>query len=85
MNRKEWVSPANTDKNTSKTYFYDDKGRLIKSVNHLNDCRYSFDNNGRIIRQAFYLGDEQTGYIDYVYDDNDNVNKTAALLDPDIR
>ncbi len=75
MNRKEWVSPANTEKNTTKTFFYDDNGKLIKSVSQLNDCRYSFDNTGRIIRQAFYRGNEQTGYIDYVYDDNYNAIK----------
>lgn len=75
MNRKEWVYPTNTEKNSTKTYSHDNQGKIIKSENHLRICEYSYDNRNRINRQTFYRDNERTGYIDYIYDDNDNLIK----------
>jgi YD repeat-containing protein len=75
MNRKEWVNPTNTEKNSTKTYSYDNNGKLIKSENYLNICEYDYDERGRINRQTFYRENERTGYIDYFYDNNDNLIK----------
>ena len=75
MNRKEWVNPTNTQKNSTKTYSHDKNGRIIKSENNLEICEYSFDDNNRISRQTFYHDNARAGYIDYEYDDNDNLLK----------
>jgi YD repeat-containing protein len=74
MNRKDWVSPANTDKNSTRIYFYDDSGTLIKTGTHSNDSRFSYDDHGRIIRQTFYQDDIQSGYIDFFYDASGNIS-----------
>jgi len=75
MNRKEWVNPTNTKKNNTKTYSHDKDGRIIKSENNLDICEYSYDDNNRISRQTFFHDNERDGYIDYLYDDNDNLVK----------
>jgi len=41
----------------------------------LGICKYSYDNKNRINRQTFYRDNERTGFIDYMYDDNDNLLK----------
>jgi YD repeat-containing protein len=73
MNRKEWVNPRNTEKNSTKIYTYDNNGNLIKSENYLNICEFSYDENGRMTRQTFYNENERSGYIDYTYDNNNNL------------
>lgn len=75
INRKEWVNPENTEKNSTKFYSYDNKGNLIKSENNLDICEFSYDENGRMTRQTFYHENERTGYFDYTYDENDNLSK----------
>lgn len=74
-NRKEWVNPTNTKKNSTKIYSHDNKGKIIKSENYLGICEYSYDDKNRINRQTFYRDNECTGYIDYTYDDKDNIIK----------
>lgn len=74
-NRKEWVNPTNTEKNSTKTYSYDNEGKIIKSENYLGICEYRYDDKNRINRQTFYFDNERTGYIDFIYDDNDNLIK----------
>jgi YD repeat-containing protein len=74
-NRKEWVNPTNTQKNSTKTYSYDHDGKIIKSENNSGICEYSYDNKNRISRQTFLRDNERTGYIDFLYDDNDNLIK----------
>jgi hypothetical protein len=75
MNRKEWVNPANTEKNSTTQYSNDNEGRIIKSGNYLEICEYSYDDKNRINRQTFYRDNKGTGYIDFIYDDNDNLIK----------
>lgn len=75
MNRKEWVNPINTEKDSRKSYFYDNNGKLIKSSVHSTICEFSYDDRDRITRQSFYRDNEKTGYIDFVYDENNNVIK----------
>ncbi|MFA9388304.1 MAG: hypothetical protein ACERKD_00765 [Prolixibacteraceae bacterium] len=73
FNRKEWVDPTNTEKSSTNNYFYDDKGQFIKSSNNLNSCEYSYDEKNRINRQTFFHENERTGYLDFSYDENDNL------------
>ena len=75
MNRKEWVNPTNTKKKSTKTYFYDEKGKIIKFENHSEICEYSYDDNNRVNRQTFYRNNKRTGYIDFIFDDNGNLIK----------
>lgn len=75
MNRKEWVNPMNTGKNSTKTYTYGEQGKIVKSENYLEISEYSYDDKNRIIRQTFYRDNEQTGFIDYMYDDRGNLIK----------
>lgn len=75
MNRKEWVNPINTEKDSRKSYFYDNNGKLLKSSVHSTICEFSYDDRDRITRQSFYRDNEKTGYIDFVYDENNNVIK----------
>jgi hypothetical protein len=75
MNRIEWVNPTNTEKNSTKTYSHDNNGKIIKSENYLGICEYSYDEKNRINRQTFYRDNECTGYIDYTYDNKDNLIK----------
>jgi hypothetical protein len=75
INRIEWVNPKNTEKNSTKTYSHDSKGKINKSENYLGICEYSYDDKNRINRQTFYRDNERTGYIDYTYDDKDNLIK----------
>jgi hypothetical protein len=74
-NREEWVHPTNTQKNSTKTYAYDEEGRISKSENELEICAYRYDDKNRINRQTFFRDNKRTGYIDYTYDPNDNVIK----------
>ncbi len=75
LKRKEWVNPENTEKNITKTYSYDNNGNLIKSENNLDISEFSYDEKGRITRKTFYRENERAGYIDYSYDDNNNLTK----------
>ncbi|MFO7657090.1 MAG: hypothetical protein R6W78_08485 [Bacteroidales bacterium] len=75
MNRKEWVNSTNTEKNSTKTYSYDNEGKIIKFENYLGICEYSYDDKNRINRQTFFRDNERTGYIDYNYDSNNNLTK----------
>lgn len=75
MNRKEWVNPTNTEKSSTKTYSYNNEGKIIKSYNYLGICEYSYDDKSRINHQTFYRDNECTGYINYIYDVNDNLIK----------
>lgn len=76
MNRKEWVNPSNTKKNSSSTYFYDDSGKLIKSSHRFSICEYSYDERGRIVQLTFYSDNKKTGYKDFMFDENDNLIKS---------
>lgn len=75
MNRKEWVNPSNTEKNSTMTYYYDDNNKLIKSSNYLGYSVYSYDSNNRISRRTFYHDQKESGYIDFLYDEKGNVIK----------
>lgn len=75
MNRKEWVNPGNTEKNSTQIYFHDTESRIIKSENDLGIYEYRYDAKNRIDRQSFYRDNECTGYIDFTYDGNGNVIK----------
>jgi YD repeat-containing protein len=72
--RGEWVTPANTPKNKSESFEYDNTGRLIKSIDSAGYCTYTFDSKNRISRQTFHQAD-LTIYMDYIYDIRGNLIK----------
>jgi hypothetical protein len=74
--RREWVSPANTPKNKSESFEYDNTGRLIKSNDSAGNCTYSLDGKNRISRQIFHRAD-LTISMDYTYDQRGNVIKMS--------
>lgn len=75
MNRKEWVNPENTEKDFTETYSYDSNGNLVKSENNLDISEFTYDEKGRITRETFYRENVRAGYIDYTYDNNNNLAK----------
>ncbi len=74
-NRKEWVNPGNTEKYSTQTYDYDGNNKLVKTSNYLGYSKYSYDENNRISRRTFFHDEKKTGYIDFSYDEKDNLVK----------
>jgi hypothetical protein len=80
MNRKEWVSPANTQKSISHSLEYNIKGELVRKSfikpsddnNHIVEFLYE---NDRIVRLTRYNNNSIPGYTDYLYDNNGNIIK----------
>lgn len=86
MNRKEWVSPENTEKSLTKTFAYlDQKTRVNFNRNSQGQPEYSefIFENGRAVRQIMYWGGPVSGYINYFYDDRGNVVREDRYLVPD--
>ncbi len=75
MNRKEWVNPLNTEKSSTITYSYDNNGKLTKTLNEINNCEYTYDDHNRINRQIFFDENKVSGYIEFYYDNRDNMVK----------
>lgn len=85
MNREEWVNPRNTEKSLTTTFDYDSEGQLIRktyerpSVSHSEFSEYTWENN-RISRKTMYWNNEQSGYIDYEYDNKGNLVKEEKYM-----
>jgi hypothetical protein len=79
MNRKEFVTPDNSNKGYTVNYEYNSDGKLIKTIysrplstsSEYSD--FSYDANNRISRQNLYWEDTKTGYIDYAYSTEGNL------------
>ncbi len=74
MQRKEWVNPKNTEKDTQRKFYYDDLGKLKKSTDRMGYSSYRLNENGRISRQTFYHNNKKSGFIDFKYDDKGNLH-----------
>lgn len=81
LNRKEWVTSANTPKGATLTYEYNVNGQLsgttfsLPSGTNLEYTEFTYDDNNRIGKQTLYWGDKLSGYINFLYDANGNLIK----------
>lgn len=80
MERKEWASPENTEKDLTQKLEYDNDDRLRKKFyirpRSTNTEYLSFEyENERISKQNMYFNDVLSGYINYYYDENGNLSK----------
>jgi hypothetical protein len=90
MNRKEWVNPENTRVSLTKTYEYENDGRLIRvryirpSVSNPEYTEFTIGND-MITRQSMYWQNTLSSYIDYFYDSKGNLLKAERyqLISPD--
>jgi hypothetical protein len=79
INRTEWVTPLNGVKGGTLTYEYNGSGQLVKTTytRPSSTCSeyslFSYDNNNRINKQMMYWENNETGYIDYSYDEKGNL------------
>jgi len=82
MNRKEWVSPENTQLSISHSLEYNRKGQLIlksyiRPSSNIPDYQKFLYENDRIVRITSYSNNSISAYKDYVYDDNGNISKLS--------
>jgi hypothetical protein len=75
--RKEWINPDNSAKDYSILFEYNDKGQLTKSTDRSIYNTYKFDSKNRISLQNIYKENKLSGYIDYNYDRNGNMQKMS--------
>jgi hypothetical protein len=80
MNRKEWISPENTEKSLTQKFEYDKNGHLERKIfirqkyGGPEYLLYTWEND-KIIRRTGYLHNVISGYIDFFYDDRGNLAK----------
>jgi hypothetical protein len=88
MNRKEWVSPGNTEKSLTVTCEYNSNDQLTRtiytrpSVSNSEYCEFSYEND-RISRQKIYWNNALSSYIDFLYDENGNLAKESRYHVPE--
>jgi hypothetical protein len=76
--RKEWASPQNVPKSTTNTYTYSKDGQYVEvNLDRANGnkgySKYNLNSSGQISKLIFYSENQQTGYIDYFYNTNNNL------------
>ena len=81
MNRTEWVSPENTEKDVYSTFQYKRNGQLEKRttyrINNDNSSYslFAYDKQRRIARRTSYTDGKATLYDEYSYDSIGNLIK----------
>lgn len=78
LNQKEWFTPDLVNKGGSITYDYNDKNQLVKATytpvsGSSQYSLFSYGANDLINRQMLYWETNQTGYIDYSFDEKGNL------------
>jgi hypothetical protein len=79
INRTEWVTPLNGAKGGTLTYEYNGNDQLVKttytrpSSTSSEYSLFTYDDNNRINKQMMYWESNETGYIDYSYDEKGNL------------
>jgi hypothetical protein len=79
MNRKDWVTPQNSEISGNALFNYQDENLKSITVTHThsdmqNTSDFTYDSNGRIVNQIFSSNDEvANGRKVYTYDDHGNV------------
>jgi hypothetical protein len=86
MKRTEWVSPANTEKDSYFTFEYDKSGRLEKrTINRTNSDNNSFDvfsynQDGRIERRTSFYENKVSVYDVFNYDERGNLTEQKRFF-----
>jgi hypothetical protein len=81
MNRIEWVSPENTERDVYSTYKYSRNGQLEKRITHRLNSDYTsnslfyYNKQGRIERITSYNEGKASSYDQYTYDAIGNLTK----------
>ena len=78
MNRTDWVTPENTEISGRGNYYYNHSKLEKIEVTRLPSENKSitaieYDKNDRIWRKTFYSNNLPSGYIEYTYDEKDNL------------
>lgn len=82
MKRTEWVSPANTEKASYRTYQYNDYDQLSKitynpvTMGAESYSTFEYDIDKRINKQLQFYENRLSSYFDYTYDNIGNLVKT---------
>ena len=80
--RTIWVNPDNTEKSLTQTFEYNGNEQLARktytrpSVTNSEYSEFSFEND-RICKQTMYWQNVMSFYIDYVYDEKENLIKES--------
>jgi len=79
MNQENWVTPSGGSKSGIITYEYNSNGQLVKSlttrpsVEVVEFSEFNYNAENRVSKQLMYWDNTATGYIDYTYDKNGNL------------
>lgn len=81
MERTEWVSPENTEKESINNFQYNSDGQLtkrttfrVKSESESSD-RFSYNSNNQIQKRTWYRDNKESGYDLFFYDKRGNLKK----------
>jgi hypothetical protein len=85
LDRNDWVTPENTERDLYTTFEYDSNGQLKRSTIHRlnsNDSEYStyVYADGKIEKQISYYNNQQTSLKNYYYDQYDNLLKVEKFI-----
>jgi hypothetical protein len=73
--KKEWVNPSNSVNNRKKTFQYDSKGILVKTVEDWGYSGFQYDHKNRICKQLIFNDGKLVRFVDYSYDRIGNLVK----------
>jgi hypothetical protein len=79
MNQEIWVTPSSGSKSGVITYEYNESGQLVKSLTTrpslevVEFSEFNYNAENRVSKQIMYWDNTATGYIDYTYDSNGNL------------
>lgn len=76
--RKEWANPKNVPRSVTNTYSYPKTEQFIERyVDRANGTqdygKYELNAKGLVSKHIFYNDDKPSGYVDYLYDEADNL------------
>ncbi len=84
LDRSDWVTPENTERDSYTTFEYNSIGQLIKSTDHLANNSSDFFNylynNGMIEKRISYHDNQQSTLETYYYDQYSNLIKTEKYV-----
>ena len=81
IERKDWVTPENTEKDSHNNFQYNSDGKLIKRITHRENMgdesvdQFSYNSQNQIAKRIWYRGNKESGYDLYFYDNKGNLNK----------
>ena len=85
LQRTEWVTPENTEKDVYTSFNYSRYGQLEKSVtfrvnnNYTSSSTFTYNSLGEIKRRTFYHESRASGYDEFYYDNLGNVIKKVRF------